>query len=123
MRKYYSARQIVPRMEILGQYSRALWNAYHKTLKKKQRKKLKKDDEIKLAKVLFETKKLCMLIDKQRDAWGRGHQKTWPVDPYTERQPDSPLVFTLEGYPHMAPEIKKFMDRSAVEYVKIFGEK
>ena len=110
-------------MEVLGQYSRALWSAYHKTLKKKQRNKLKKNDEIKLAKVLFETKRLCVMVDTQRDAGMHGKEKRWPIDPYAVRDPDSPLVFTLEEYPHMAPEIKRFMDRSAVEYVKIFGEK
>lgn len=95
---------------------------YHKTLQKKQRTKLTAKDEKKLAKVLFETKRLCALVDSQRVAWSDGKHARWPIDPYSLVEDPESLTYTLEEYPHMAPEIKRFMDRSAVEYVKIFGE-
>jgi hypothetical protein len=110
-------------MDILIEYSRALWNAYYKTLRKKQRVKLSQTDNKKLMKILFETKKLCLLVDSQRTAWINGNKKPWPINPDAVQDPDTPLVYTLEDYPHMAPEIKRFMDRSAVEYVKIFKGK
>lgn len=110
-------------MDILLEYSRALWNVYHKTLRKKQHTKMKKNEEIKLARILFETKKLCALVDKQRECWIQGKEKRWPIDPYTKIQDPETLIYTLDNYPHMAPDIKKFMDRSATEYVKLFGEK
>lgn len=110
-------------MDILIEYSRALWNVYHKTLKKKQRMKLTPNENKKIMKLLCETRKLCVLVESQRSNWINGKQKNYPIDPYAVRDPEKPLVFTLEEYPHMAPEIKRFMDRTAVEYVKIFGEK
>jgi hypothetical protein len=114
---------VLKKMDILQKYSSALWNVYHKTLRKKQRSKLTKQNEKKLAKVLFETKRLCVLIDAQRDAWNCGNcEKRWPIDPCIPQDDPDNMVFTLEEYPHMAPEIKKFMDRAAIEYVTIFGD-
>ena len=102
-------------MDILIGYSRALWKVYHKTLKKKQRVTLTPNETKKLMKLLYETKKLCVLVESQRTNWSNGKQKNYPIDPYVIRDPEKPLEYTLEDYPHMAPEIKRFMDRSAVE--------
>jgi len=109
-------------MEVLNAYSVALWRVYEKTKETVVGRKLSREDTVRLSKVLFETKRLCVLTDKQRDDWMRGDRSTWPIDPYTARDPEQPLVYKLEGYPHASPEIKRFMDRSAVEYMKIMSK-
>ena len=110
-------------MTLVTRYLNSLCKAYARTKNLFRTRRLTREDKRTLAKVLYESKRLCLLVEKQR----RRGQKTgsfsrWPVDPYAAVDPEQPLVYTLENYSHMAPEIKRFMDRAAVEYTKVFDK-
>lgn len=106
-------------MEILEAYSFRLWRSYHRTAldaRLRYKKKLVSENAfIKLAKMLHQTKRLCQFVDLQIEQWRDGVYTSWPIDPHREFIPDCRLVFSLE-YPHMHPEIQRFMDWAGLEY-------
>jgi hypothetical protein len=108
-------------MEILTKYSVALWADYHRTKDILDHRRLTRRDKIRLSKCLYETKRLCTLTDRQRVMWQRGFETGWPIDPSRQRQPEKPLVFTLDDYAYAAPEIKRFMDRSGAEFERVMA--
>jgi hypothetical protein len=78
------------------------------------------EDKKILARIACETTKLTALVYKQYQVGAQtGHWPQFPLDPYAQRNPERLLVFRLDGYPHMHPQIKRFMDASAVEYKRI----
>jgi len=106
-------------MEILEDYSFKLWRSYHRTalnvMLRDKKNMLSRSALTRLAKMLFQTKRLCQFVDAQIDQWKSGVYTTWPVDPRHTFTPDRQLAFSL-GYGHMHPEIQRFMDWAGVQY-------
>lgn len=104
---------------LVREYHANLWRVYLKTKKFLHAKVLSSEDEKILARIVYETKRLCGLIYKQyQSGIETGTWSQFPVD-YTEQQNPERMVFRLDSYPHMHPQIKRFMDASAVEYKRI----
>jgi hypothetical protein len=83
-----------------------------------KKKQLSETDIGKLSKMLFQTKRLCHMLDAQIGHWENGERTLWPVDPYRICTPGKRVVFALGDYKHMQPDVQRFMDWAGLEYWK-----